>query len=195
MSMPRSWRMRMSWMMMWERGMIISFFFQAEDGIRDIGVTGVQTCALPIYGAGLEADQRDRVVLVLDGVHEGVGVAHDLDRPVPLADEVADDLDAVAAEVDDRAATGQSAVPEPRRVRSRMGLTRSHPGHLADRSVAYRLDGLERLRRVAQVLEVAREHAGLLHRLEHAPRLVGVAAQRLRAEHRLAGRRGGGHRL
>src|SRR3712207_7295188 len=31
------------------------FFFQAEDGIRDIGVTGVQTCALPIYPApGLE---------------------------------------------------------------------------------------------------------------------------------------------
>src|SRR3712207_6051396 len=29
--------------------MIYFFFFQAEDGIRDIGVTGVQTCALPIY--------------------------------------------------------------------------------------------------------------------------------------------------
>src|SRR3712207_1516608 len=28
----------------------IIFFFQAEDGIRDIGVTGVQTCALPILG-------------------------------------------------------------------------------------------------------------------------------------------------
>src|SRR3712207_8225362 len=27
---------------------IFFFFFQAEDGIRDIGVTGVQTCALPI---------------------------------------------------------------------------------------------------------------------------------------------------
>src|SRR3712207_6966813 len=27
---------------------VILFFFQAEDGIRDIGVTGVQTCALPI---------------------------------------------------------------------------------------------------------------------------------------------------
>src|SRR5437763_13336821 len=25
------------------------FFFQAEDGIRDTSVTGVQTCALPIY--------------------------------------------------------------------------------------------------------------------------------------------------
>src|SRR3712207_5655815 len=30
---------------------IVVFFFQAEDGIRDIGVTGVQTCALPIFAA------------------------------------------------------------------------------------------------------------------------------------------------
>src|SRR3712207_6911145 len=30
------------------------FFFQAEDGIRDIGVTGVQTCALPIYEQRVE---------------------------------------------------------------------------------------------------------------------------------------------
>src|SRR3712207_6965420 len=28
---------------------LVFFFFQAEDGIRDIGVTGVQTCALPIF--------------------------------------------------------------------------------------------------------------------------------------------------
>src|SRR5690606_40357723 len=28
------------------------FFFQAEDGIRDFHVTGVQTCALPICRAG-----------------------------------------------------------------------------------------------------------------------------------------------
>src|SRR5256885_12318557 len=28
------------------------FFFQAEDGIRDYKVTGVQTCALPIYVPG-----------------------------------------------------------------------------------------------------------------------------------------------
>ena len=27
--------------------LFLFFFFQAEDGIRDIGVTGVQTCALP----------------------------------------------------------------------------------------------------------------------------------------------------
>src|SRR3712207_8828830 len=33
----------------------VFFFFQAEDGIRDIGVTGVQTCALPIW---MNADER-----------------------------------------------------------------------------------------------------------------------------------------
>ena len=33
-----------------EMGLVMDFFFfQAEDGIRDIGVTGVQTCALPIF--------------------------------------------------------------------------------------------------------------------------------------------------
>src|SRR5690606_39502238 len=30
-------------------------FFQAEDGIRDFHVTGVQTCALPIWGADRSA--------------------------------------------------------------------------------------------------------------------------------------------
>src|SRR2546430_1480788 len=29
---------------------VVVFFFQAEDGIRDLTVTGVQTCALPISG-------------------------------------------------------------------------------------------------------------------------------------------------
>src|SRR5256885_11546789 len=31
--------------------LVLFFFFQAEDGIRDYKVTGVQTCALPIYRA------------------------------------------------------------------------------------------------------------------------------------------------
>src|SRR5690606_40142471 len=29
--------------------LVLFFFFQAEDGIRDFHVTGVQTCALPIF--------------------------------------------------------------------------------------------------------------------------------------------------
>src|SRR3989449_4108840 len=41
------------------------FFFQAEDGIRDVAVTGVQTCALPI-SAHLEAD-GDELAVESDG--------------------------------------------------------------------------------------------------------------------------------
>src|SRR2546422_2871795 len=36
----------------------IFFFFQAEDGIRDVAVTGVQTCALPILRRIHSASQR-----------------------------------------------------------------------------------------------------------------------------------------
>src|SRR5260221_3787825 len=39
------------------------FFFQAEDGIRDHCVTGVQTCALPISAAFELAARRKVVVL------------------------------------------------------------------------------------------------------------------------------------
>src|SRR3712207_4667165 len=47
-----------------ESGVIIDFFFfQAEDGIRDIGVTGVQTCALPIYTGYLYAPDDPQAVL------------------------------------------------------------------------------------------------------------------------------------
>src|SRR5256885_5974011 len=39
----------------WSLGVVVwgggVFFFQAEDGIRDYKVTGVQTCALPIWAA------------------------------------------------------------------------------------------------------------------------------------------------
>src|SRR5260221_4436730 len=36
----------------WKRVSRYMFFFQAEDGIRDHCVTGVQTCALPIFNSG-----------------------------------------------------------------------------------------------------------------------------------------------
>src|SRR5690606_39413578 len=52
------------------------FFFQAEDGIRDFHVTGVQTCALPILHAGaaldrVQARQDFDVGGVVAGVHAG----------------------------------------------------------------------------------------------------------------------------
>src|SRR5690606_33576241 len=40
------------------------FFFQAEDGIRDFHVTGVQTCALPIFGATGKGHGSDKAVLL-----------------------------------------------------------------------------------------------------------------------------------
>src|SRR5204863_6464995 len=38
------WRIPLSFLLS-----LLLFFFQAEDGIRDLYVTGVQTCALPIF--------------------------------------------------------------------------------------------------------------------------------------------------
>src|SRR2546430_17641099 len=60
------------------------FFFQAEDGIRDLTVTGVQTCALPIYAstARLLAGSGDaQWMRSLRGPHLGAlaaGAAEDL---------------------------------------------------------------------------------------------------------------------
>src|SRR5258706_8049442 len=45
------------------RQSIYIFFFQAEDGIRDWSVTGVQTCALPIYHRSVSPQSRPRRAL------------------------------------------------------------------------------------------------------------------------------------
>src|SRR5208283_4343943 len=57
-------------------GFFFFFFFQAEDGIRDRDVTGVQTCALPILGesekhiagAFAEAKARKPAILFFDEI-------------------------------------------------------------------------------------------------------------------------------
>src|SRR2546422_5906366 len=49
------------------------FFFQAEDGIRDVAVTGVQTCALPISRDELGLADRDDEDVGLPG--DGLDVA------------------------------------------------------------------------------------------------------------------------
>src|SRR5258708_13203302 len=52
--------------------MFVFFFFQAEDGIRDDLVTGVQTCALPIYiPAWLVFDQQYRDRYIFAGLQPG----------------------------------------------------------------------------------------------------------------------------
>src|SRR5262249_56203004 len=58
------------------------FFFQAEDGIRDWSVTGVQTCALPISPLGIEVlgATPDAQKRLLHGVLGQVGAAGDAER-------------------------------------------------------------------------------------------------------------------
>src|SRR5256886_3691203 len=58
------------------------FFFQAEDGIRDLTVTGVQTCALPIWPLRIGIGKRSRqrlnglAVRVPSGPAEARSAAH-----------------------------------------------------------------------------------------------------------------------
>src|SRR5690606_39929837 len=55
------------------------FFFLAEDGIRDFHVTGVQTCALPIWGGreGSESDAAKDIRAALDRYREAIDLLSD----------------------------------------------------------------------------------------------------------------------
>src|SRR5215203_6688337 len=77
------------------------FFFQAEDGIRDIGVTGVQTCALPICTVSISGvyggmvDPMPMMQLFDKGVQLRMGQAHVkrwIDEIMPLVSDDADPL-------------------------------------------------------------------------------------------------------
>src|SRR5256886_2547279 len=50
----------------------VFFFFQAEDGIRDLTVTGVQTCALPILWATMGPPVRFRIKTIARFLPSGV---------------------------------------------------------------------------------------------------------------------------
>src|SRR5438046_5542723 len=59
----------------------VSFFFQAEDGIRDWSVTGVQTCALPIcrpHHRRQVAQGSSQEETGFDGAHSGADSLTDL---------------------------------------------------------------------------------------------------------------------
>src|SRR5690606_40131800 len=66
----------------------VFFFFQAEDGIRDFHVTGVQTCALPI----LLEEQRQAVVVgeVVDDRDVDAALVGDAEHLTPDAPETVD---------------------------------------------------------------------------------------------------------
>src|SRR5215469_18743961 len=67
-------------------GLFVFFFFQAEDGIRDLYVTGVQTCALPISGRFLAAMLQR--VQTQRSQRRGFGVAVDPENAALLPEMV-----------------------------------------------------------------------------------------------------------
>src|SRR2546427_5361826 len=74
------------------------FFFQAEDGIRDLTVTGVQTCALPIWRpeyvrAACDASLKRLGVDWIDLYYQ-----HRVDRSVPIEETVGAMADLVRSE-------------------------------------------------------------------------------------------------
>src|SRR2546430_17553753 len=63
---------------------LVVFFFQAEDGIRDLTVTGVQTCALPILvvrGGSTRRSFRGHRGLRLARIHPAMGPAENSEGP------------------------------------------------------------------------------------------------------------------
>src|SRR5206468_6866371 len=68
------------------RAPFLFFFFQAEDGIRDLIVTGVQTCALPIFEYLRAKAPRDAIVRGLIDHFEEHAEALDLKTLLPLAE-------------------------------------------------------------------------------------------------------------
>src|SRR6266566_2625048 len=84
------------------------FFFQAEDGIRDYKVTGVQTCALPIYAGADDRHLGDRRVAYALGAELVQHPLRDAHRAAHLRDVLAHDEDVlvVAHGLRERVANG-----------------------------------------------------------------------------------------
>src|SRR5699024_11779045 len=65
------------------------FFFQAEDGIRDRNVTGVQTCALPILGKTSEKELQIEGLIKSKGFDDALVFLTDEDvKVIVSADEL-----------------------------------------------------------------------------------------------------------
>src|SRR2546430_4045690 len=64
---------------------IVIFFFQAEDGIRDLTVTGVQTCALPIFAQVYRVITPDDTFMLRKGSFRGLTMYARVKGDVELA--------------------------------------------------------------------------------------------------------------
>src|SRR2546429_7366681 len=84
------------------------FFFQAEDGIRDVAVTGVQACALPIYkilegvlnnlevSNGLDIQPQVRCRVLVTSTFESYAIGHTIVLSRGLLDVLPDEASLAA---------------------------------------------------------------------------------------------------
>src|SRR5207244_12357543 len=93
--------------------LLLCFFFQAEDGIRDDLVTGVQTCALPIFTGtrviNEGADGRREFVFVPGPVFAHILLADEINRATPKTQSAL--LEAMAEQQVTVAGTSYSLAP------------------------------------------------------------------------------------
>src|SRR5207249_7100160 len=64
-----------------------SFFFQAEDGIRDRNVTGVQTCALPIYYKSFSWLTKKPAAVIIVYLSPGANAVDTANRVITFLDD------------------------------------------------------------------------------------------------------------
>src|SRR2546430_7397134 len=121
----------------------LCFFFQAEDGIRDLTVTGVQTCALPISVSRERLSKYSTATLFRSGAagrvapwHGGVEPSgHCANRPVHVdttatgrRSQANGFIAARPAVATPPPASGSGGSPEPSRTRANADQTRVSRG-------------------------------------------------------------------
>src|SRR2546430_10580084 len=80
----------------------VFFFFQAEDGIRDLTVTGVQTCALPILAVFIRDLRLEQIGRCGDHAVAQLLERRDVDDPEGAAVRRGDQLALARMNLEDR---------------------------------------------------------------------------------------------
>src|SRR2546430_4771293 len=99
------------------------FFFQAEDGIRDLTVTGVQTCALPIFRTAEDIRANVEPDTEVVGIDEGQFFDNDL---IPIVNELAENGVRVIIAGLDQDYTGKPWEPMPQLLAVAEYITKTH---------------------------------------------------------------------
>src|SRR5690625_7615687 len=120
------------------------FFFQAEDGIRDGHVTGVQTCALPIFSEVVETEFGFHVIRLDERSGDNLAPSHiliEIDTEQVNESAASERLEALR----DRVLSHHKSLDEWARISSEQEETRAFGCRLSYPQAGRRLRGIRRL--------------------------------------------------